>query len=242
MKTNAYGAGLDRAGYAPSIIASRLRGRCCCLCGLPAGREKIDRHEPWGGANRQKSKELGLWVELHHWGCHEGPGSVHGGNGDAARRLRADAQTAAMLRYGWSRERWIAEFGKSELSEDECRRLAGIPGEDERTARGSVATPQPAAPAAPLAQGSRNGASGGSDPIPQPAAPAAPFSKGSRLGGFFREVWPERPVPVSIIARGDPPRSGGRAFSIIARGDPPRSGGRAFSSGFRLLPDAELPF
>ena len=123
--TNEFGAALDRNGYAPSIMQMIPRGRTCCcyLCGKPGHASEMDRHEPWGAANRQKSKELGLWVELHHWGCHEGPGSVHGGNGEAARQLRADAQTAAMLRYGWDREKWIEEFGKSELSEEECRRL-----------------------------------------------------------------------------------------------------------------------
>lgn len=121
--TNEFGVSLDRAGYAPSVMQPIRRGRCCCyLCGKPAGGEKMDRHEPWGAANRSKSKELGLWVELHHFGCHEGPGSVHA-DGEKARELRADAQRAAMLRYGWSYEEWIRRFGKSELSEEECRRL-----------------------------------------------------------------------------------------------------------------------
>lgn len=124
---NEFGAELDRAGYAPSIIQPIRPGRCCCyLCGKPAGHEKMDRHEPYGGALRQKSKELGLWVELHHWGCHEGPGSAHD-SGEVARQLRADAQRAAMLRYGWTREKWIEEFGKSELSEEECTRLIVVP-------------------------------------------------------------------------------------------------------------------
>ena len=121
--TNEFGATLDRAGYAPSIMQVAQHGRCCCyLCGKPGGYEKMDRHEPWGGANRQKSKELGLWVLLHHIGCHEGPGSVHA-DGEKARELRKDAQRAAMLRYGWDRAEWIERFGKSELSEEECRRL-----------------------------------------------------------------------------------------------------------------------
>lgn len=119
--TNEFGVRMDRAGYAPSIMQP-ARSRCCYLCGKPAGYEKMDRHEPWGGPNRAKSKELGLWVLLHHIGCHEGPGSVHT-DGEKARELRKDAQRAAMLRYGWSREEWIRRFGKSELDEKECRRL-----------------------------------------------------------------------------------------------------------------------
>lgn len=118
-KKNEFGAALDGAGYAPSIMQ---RGECCALCGRSWG-AKMDRHEPWGGiANREKSKALGLWVTLCHIGCHEGPGSVHD-DAALARELRKDAQRAAMLRYGWSREEWIRRFGKSELSEDEAARI-----------------------------------------------------------------------------------------------------------------------
>ena len=155
MKTNRFGAELDRAGYAPSIMQPMPRGRAttCYLCGLSGG--PMDRHEPLGAANRQKSKELGLWVYLHHWGCHEGPGSVHS-DGEKARQLRADAQTAAMLRYGWSREQWIAEFGKSELSEEECRRLNTVPGAVQR----AISSPSPVAAAtpSPAGGGKRGGA------------------------------------------------------------------------------------
>ena len=134
-KVNEYGAALDRAGYAPSIMQTVPRGRTCCcyLCGRPAGYNKLDRHEPWGAANRRKSMEHGLWVLLCHEGCHEGPGSVHA-DGAKARELRKDAQRAAMLRYGWSREEWIARFGKSELSEDEAKRLIVLPAEDTSSA------------------------------------------------------------------------------------------------------------
>lgn len=171
-RQNEYGAAVDAAGYAPSIMQ---RGACCALCGRSWG-AKMDRHEPWGGiANREKSKALGLWVTLCHFGCHEGPGSVHADAAlalvaarliaafpltgkapnirqsllprsktqvldrkrtrartqralpDRAKRNREchedDAQRAAMLRYGWSREEWIRRFGKSELSEDEAARI-----------------------------------------------------------------------------------------------------------------------
>ena len=161
-KVNEYGAALDRAGYAPSIMQTVPRGRTCCcyLCGRPAGYNKLDRHEPWGAANRRKSMEHGLWVLLCHEGCHDGPGSVPGGNGEAARQLRADAQTAAMLRYGWSREKWIAEFGKSELDEAECAAL--LPSQS-RSAR---QLPQ---------RGSREGA-----------------GTSTRAAALIRELWPER--------------------------------------------------
>lgn len=168
--TNEFGAALDRNGYAPSIMQQITRGRpCTCfLCGLPFDGAKYDRHEPWGAANRQKSKELGLWVNLHHDGCHEGPGSVHGGNGAAARQLRADAQTAAMLRYGWDREKWIKEFGKSELSEEECLELSV--GQGERTAT--------------AAERPRN------DEVTEDKPAGAGYDR-ERVGKLIRELWPD---------------------------------------------------
>ena len=186
MKTNDYGAELDRAGYAPSIMQPARRGHYCYLCGLPAGREKMDRHEPFGAASRQKSKELGLWVELHHWGCHEGPDSVHGGNGAAARQLRADAQTAAMLRYGWNRERWIEEFGKSELSEEECAQLSAP----------AFNTAPPTVPPVP--------SEGDADKEPE-------GKRRKTVGDVIKEIWPDCATTTK-------------------------------PSGFRLLPDADLPF
>lgn len=125
---NEFDMPLDRNGYAESIM--QRREGVCWLCGRSWG-AKLDRHEPWGAANRQKSKELGLWVNLCHFGCHEGPGSVHE-DGSLARELRKDAQRAAMLRYGWTREEFIARFGKSELSEEECRHLIIMP-KEQRT-------------------------------------------------------------------------------------------------------------
>lgn len=130
--TNEHGAVLDRNGYAPSIMQI---GCGCYLCGRSGG--QMDRHEPWGAANRQRSKGDGLWVNLCHLGCHEGPGSAHG-DPAVGRELRKDAQRAAMLRYGWSREEWIRRYGKSELDETEAKRLIVIPKtEDEEEKRGA---------------------------------------------------------------------------------------------------------
>lgn len=106
---NRFGVILDRNHYAPSIVG---RGDCCYLCGKNGFGEKLDRHEIFGGANREKSKELGLWVKLCHCTCH-----LDGAHKDAAisRRLKKDAQQAAMTTYGWTKEQFIDEFGESYL-------------------------------------------------------------------------------------------------------------------------------
>ncbi len=189
--TNEYGATLDRAGYAPSIMQQiPHNGPCACyLCGRPAGGEKMDRHEPWGGALRQKSKELGLWVVLHHWGCHEGPNGDHI-SGEQARQLRKDAQTAAMMRYGWSREEWIERFGKSELSEEECSKIFIVADVVRR-----------AAPGAPVRI----------DIAERPKRETAGAGVPSRVAVLIREFWPDHQTTTRV-------------------------------SGFRLLPDADLPF
>jgi hypothetical protein len=53
---------LDRNGYAPSILQTEER---CFLCGRTD--RKLDRHEPFGGPYRAKSKADGLWVLLCHY-------------------------------------------------------------------------------------------------------------------------------------------------------------------------------
>lgn len=129
---NEYGARLDRNGYAPSIIqigrfdlfGDEQDPDRCYLCGRRQGYgylERLERHEPWGGnPNRQRSKELGLWVCLCGE-CHQVV--VHGRNAEERRELQKDAQRAAMLRYGWSREEWIRRFGRSEMDEQEAARV-----------------------------------------------------------------------------------------------------------------------
>lgn len=96
-------------GYNPSIMQHDLS--YCFRCGRSC--EKLDRHEVWGGAYRQKSKRLGLWVMLCHDTCHLN--GVHV-DADYRNRLRAKAQAAAMREYGWSTERFISEFGRNFLA------------------------------------------------------------------------------------------------------------------------------
>lgn len=109
MKKNEYGAPLDRNGYAPSILFTEER---CFICGKR--NVKLDRHEPFGGPYREKSKNYGMWVLLCSDGCHEGSTGVHG-NVEKAEKLRRHAQSCAMREYGWSVEEFIVRFGKNHL-------------------------------------------------------------------------------------------------------------------------------
>ena len=99
--------GLDRNGYAPSILQEDLSE--CFLCGRSCG-EKLDRHEVYGGANRQKSKALGLWVMLCHNSCH-----LYGVHKDAGKNfeLKEKAQRAAMEHYGWTKEDFLKIIGRN---------------------------------------------------------------------------------------------------------------------------------
>lgn len=86
---------------------------CCYIC--YGCREKLDRHEIFGGANRSKSKRLGLWVTLCHSEHHIfGPGAVHQCR-EVDLALKRMAQQEAMIRYGWTREDFIREFGRNYL-------------------------------------------------------------------------------------------------------------------------------
>ena len=101
---------LDKNGYAESIIPDHGKEQCW-LCDRNGG-GKMDRHEVFGGANRKKSKALGLWVHLCHDSCHLN--GVHK-NADQSELLKAEGQRCAMRKYGWTEEQFIREFGKNYL-------------------------------------------------------------------------------------------------------------------------------
>lgn len=101
-------------GYNPSIIPYHSEYQCWA-CGAN-GRGKMDRHEVFGGAYRQKSKRLGLWVNLCHEPCHLT--KVHAKH-TIDDQLKAEAQYCAMKEYGWTKERFIKEFGKN-YWEEQC--------------------------------------------------------------------------------------------------------------------------
>ena len=108
---NEYGIALDSNGYAPSIVQSDTT--MCFRCHKKSG--KLDRHEIWGGvANRQKCKQLGLWVTLCHSTCHEGRMGVHQ-NGAEMEYMHRVGQQAAMEAYGWTVDEFIRRIGKNYL-------------------------------------------------------------------------------------------------------------------------------
>ena len=108
---------MDKNGYAPSIMQDTVFEPFCYLCGANGALDKLDRHEIYGGSNREKSKRLGLWVLLCHNDCHIfGPMAAHN-NASTALRLKQEAQRRAMEAYGWSTEDFIREFGKNYLED-----------------------------------------------------------------------------------------------------------------------------
>lgn len=103
--TNEYGAKLD-GKYAPSIIQSDHSK--CYICGRTEG---LQRHEPFNGANRTKSQNLGMWVTLCYF-CHDMCHKYPEGFGEAMKR---ETQSKAMKYYDWDRQEWHRRFGKSVL-------------------------------------------------------------------------------------------------------------------------------
>lgn len=109
--TNEYGEHLDANGYRESLLES---GGLCWYCRRGGD---LARHEAFEGTGRRdKAKRLGLWVTVCptcHALCHEHPKS------GVALMLKQFAQKSAMDEYGWSKQRFIAEFGMSYFMEDE---------------------------------------------------------------------------------------------------------------------------
>lgn len=103
---NEYGVELDRNGYAPSIIQRDLS--CCAACGK--ANTKLDRHEIFHGANREKSKQYGLWIILCHDTCHLNGVHKHA---NIDRGWKKIAQRAAMQHYGWNKEDFIEIIGRN---------------------------------------------------------------------------------------------------------------------------------
>lgn len=99
---------VDCNGYSPSVV----RTGACYICGSQR-RDDMIRHEVYHGGNRQKSKYLGLWVNLCT-ACHH---EVHYGHKGYDRMLKQKIQPIAMKYHGWSKEDFIRIIGKNYMEE-----------------------------------------------------------------------------------------------------------------------------
>lgn len=113
MPINEVGVRLDRNRYAPSLFDTTPH--TCYMCRKIG---KMERHEIFGGARRNNSKEYGLWVNLCPE-CHRtSPMAVHQSNTSAV-RLKSMAQSLAMETYGWGMDEWKEKFFKNYLFMEE---------------------------------------------------------------------------------------------------------------------------
>ena len=88
----------------------------CFLCGGNGSDDPLDRHHIFNGPYRKKSEKYGLVVYLCHNRCHIfGKYAVHN-NQERMLYLKARGQYKVMEEQGWSRERFIREFGKDYLA------------------------------------------------------------------------------------------------------------------------------
>ena len=100
---NEWGADLDRNGYAPSIVQADTSK--CFLCQRSG--VKLDRHEIFGNAMRNKSKRMGLWVSLCHEPCH----LVHAhGNAEVMDWLHRIGEQACIENYDFTIPMFREEF------------------------------------------------------------------------------------------------------------------------------------
>lgn len=103
MPRNDYGVELDRNGYAPSIAPPVHGCRICCRTDRP-----LQRHEVFHGANRQKAKAYGCWIEVCP-NCHD---KIHHSDSALDWGLKGWMQGLCLKHYGWSLEKFRQIFGR----------------------------------------------------------------------------------------------------------------------------------
>ena len=87
----------------------------CWLCGRNGATDPLDRHHIYPGPYRKKSEKYGLVVDLCHYSCHIfGVNAAHN-NKETMLRIKQYGQKKAMEEQGWTKEQFIAEFGKNYL-------------------------------------------------------------------------------------------------------------------------------
>lgn len=100
---NEFGTQLDSNGYAPTILCTSAS---CAIC--RRSNVHLQRHEVFHGANRTKSKNYGLWLNV----CMDCHALIHR-DGDLDRALKRQAQRHAMTVYKWTESDFRKRFGKN---------------------------------------------------------------------------------------------------------------------------------
>lgn len=101
---NDYGERLDSNGYGPQIVPGNGACQYCTRRDRP-----LQRHEVYHGPFRDKSKRLGAWVQL----CPECHMRLHHKDSEMDMELKVWMQSNIMAKYGWTVDRFRAEFGKN---------------------------------------------------------------------------------------------------------------------------------
>lgn len=97
--------------------------RECFLCGKNGSSDPLDRHHVFGGGLRKKSEKYGLVVDLCHHECHEYGRKAAHQCAETRDYLQRWAQKKVMQEQGWTLDRFVLEFGKNYLSEEELAQL-----------------------------------------------------------------------------------------------------------------------
>lgn len=98
-------------------ILQRDKTRCYICGGYGTTFDPLDCHHVFFGALRSKSERYGLTVYIHHNECHIFGGNAVHVNAKVDKELKKRAQTAAMKRYGWSKQDFIARFRRNYLED-----------------------------------------------------------------------------------------------------------------------------
>lgn len=84
------------------------------VCYITGSNMDLHEHHIFGGGNRKLSEQYGLkvwlradWHNMSGYGVHFNP--------ELDKRLKQEAQNAAMERYGWTTAEWIKVFGRNYL-------------------------------------------------------------------------------------------------------------------------------
>ena len=83
-------------------------------CYITQSTSGLHKHHIFGSANRKKSEKYGLWVWLRADWHNMSDYGVHF-NKELSYRIKREAQAAAMQKYGWTKEQFIAIFGRNYL-------------------------------------------------------------------------------------------------------------------------------